>query len=282
MLFRTAAVLACLGLAKAVPTMVVDDAVAELISRQSPNQFRDKLPGCGEDPSYASRKSDYQISQGKKVPKVGKDDACGNKAGGKGHCWTEYWIVESEIEYNDWVNSGSAIDCNSTTRCSSTDIDLGQTCESYTVSKGEGGDWKVLDAGFEYKVFENWSLKASSSYSYKFDESKANAKTVCTSQSARNQCTWEDDECHQVWYAQRDVRLYGYSTRVCNSSTKQKDKPVQMNIQRSDGYWVRGMIDFSIRLPINKLVGCNAKCEALHYTDPKPTEAGRHPFNADW
>lgn len=98
---------------------------------------------------------------------------------------TEYYIVESEIEYNNWVNSGAAIDCNSTSRCSSTDIDLGQTCESHTVSHSDGGEWKILDVAIDGKIWEGWGLKAGNSVSYKWDNSKSDQKTVCTSQSAR-------------------------------------------------------------------------------------------------
>ncbi|KAI6083042.1 hypothetical protein F4821DRAFT_281377 [Hypoxylon rubiginosum] len=278
MLFKSTAVLACLAFAQAVPTTITEGTLTDLIARQGAEKFRDQLPGCGDDPTFAP-KSGYKKEQGKKVPKDGKDDAC-TTGHNSDHCWTEYYIVESEIEYNNWVNSGAAIDCNSTSRCSSTDIDLGQTCESHTVSHSDGGEWKILDVAIDGKIWEGWGLKAGNSVSYKWDNSKSDQKTVCTSQSARNQCTWEDDKCHQIWYAQRDARLYGYAMRVCNGKTDSKN--TQMNEQKSDGKWIRGMEDFSIRLPINKLVGCNAKCEEHNYPEPKPSEPGRHPFTADW
>ncbi|KAI0382383.1 hypothetical protein F5Y04DRAFT_45381 [Hypomontagnella monticulosa] len=278
MIFKTSIVLAYLSLAQAVPTLVTEETITDLISRQSADSFRDKLPGCGDDPSYA-KKSSYKKDQGQKVPKQGKDDAC-TTGHNSDHCWTEYYIVESEIEYNDWVNSGAAIDCNSTSSCSSTDIDLGQTCESHTVSHSDGGEWKILDMAIDGKIWDGWGLKAGGSVSYKWDNTKSDRKTVCTSQSARNTCNWKDHNCHQIWYAQRDARMYGYAMRVCNGGTKSKN--VQMNEKRGDGKWIRGMEDFSIKLPINKLVGCNAKCEDPHYNEPKPSEPGRHPFHADW
>ncbi|KAI2616775.1 hypothetical protein GGR54DRAFT_608849 [Hypoxylon sp. NC1633] len=278
MLFTTAAIFACLSVVQAAPTVPVDGAVMDLITRQATSTFRDKLPGCGDDPSFAA-KSVYTKETGVKVPKQGSDDAC-TTGHNSDHCWTEYYIVESEVEYNNWVNSGAAIDCNSTTTCSSTDVDLGQTCESHTVSHSDGGEWKVLDMAIDGKIWEGWGLKAGTSVSYKWDNSKSDQKTVCTSQSARNSCTWQDDQCHQIWYAQRDMRLYGYAMRVCVGSTKSTN--VQMNEQKSNGRWIRGMEDFSIRLPINKLVGCNAKCEETSYSEPTPSEPGRHPFTADW
>ncbi|KAI1772143.1 hypothetical protein F4818DRAFT_189295 [Hypoxylon cercidicola] len=276
-----AGILACLSLVQAVPTSVAERDLTELVSRATPEQFRDQLPGCGDDPSYSTQKSGYKKDQGVKVPREGKNDACNDGSGNSaGHCWTEYWIVESEVEYNNWVNTGSAIDCKSTSRCTSTDIDLGQTCASYTVSHSDGGEWKILDVAVDGKIFKDWGLKVGGSISYKWDNTKANQQTACTSQSARNQCSWEDDKCHQVWYAQRDVRLHGYAMRVCNGKNKKGDS--QMNEQRADGKWVRGMEDFSFRLPINKLVGCNGWCEQTTYPEPVPEEPGRHPFTADW
>ncbi|KAI6082496.1 hypothetical protein F4821DRAFT_281790 [Hypoxylon rubiginosum] len=269
-----ATILACLSLAHALPAL--SDEGMDLISmslREVPadDKFRDKLPGCGDDPSFATTKSVYKINQGVKVPRVDKKDA------------TEYWIVESEVEYNDWVNTGSAIDCKSTSRCTSTDTDLGQTCETITATHSDGGEFKYLDVAIDGKIFKDYGLKYGASLSYKWDNSKGTSQSVCTSQSARNQCSWEDDKCHQVWYAQRDVRLYGYAMRVCNGKDTSKPQNVQLNVQRdSDKKWIRGQQDFSIRLPINKLVGCNALCEATSYNEPIPEEKGRHPFTADW
>ncbi|XXH01790.1 hypothetical protein Hte_008151 [Hypoxylon texense] len=275
MLFRSTAILAGLALVQAVPTAITEGTLTDLTSRQAVEKFRDTLPGCGDDPSFAP-KSGYKKEQGVKVPKNGKDDAC-TTGHNDDHCWTEYYIVESEVEYSNWINSGSAIDCNSTSRCSSTDIDLGQTCESHTVSHSDGGEWKLLDVAIDGKIWAGWGLKAGNAVSYKWDNTQSDQKTVCTSQSARN---WEDDKCHQIWYAQRDIRMHGYAMRVCNGGTKSKN--VQMNEQKSNGKWIRGMADFSIRLPINKLVGCNAQCEQTKYPEPIPSEPGRHPFTADW
>ncbi|KAI2628532.1 hypothetical protein GGR54DRAFT_348492 [Hypoxylon sp. NC1633] len=287
MFTTTAAVLACIGLATAAPTLNFNasdyEFGSQLLARQEPDQFRDLLPSCDVDPSYATVKSAYDITQGLKVPQPeGEDDPC-TKGSRGGACWHEYFIVEAEVEYNDWANSGSAIDCASTSRCSSTDVDLGQSCESWATTNGHVHDFKPLDFGFENKVWETWTLKASAAYSYKLDYSETNRETICTSTSARNQCSWDnDDKCHQIWFAQRDVRLYGYVARVCQKSTSKKDKPVQMNTQRADGLWVRGQIDFSLKLPVNKLVGCNALCQDNEYPDPKPNEAGRHQFFAEW
>lgn len=87
MLFKSTAILAGLALVQAVPTTITEGTIMDLISRQnSADKFRDTLPGCGVDPSYATDKSSYKIEQGVKVPKQGSDDAC--TSGHKGsHCW---------------------------------------------------------------------------------------------------------------------------------------------------------------------------------------------------
>lgn len=62
------------------------------------DKFRDKLPGCGDDPSFATTKSVYKINQGVKVPRVDKKDACdkgnGNSAG---HCWQVTLILHLRV-----------------------------------------------------------------------------------------------------------------------------------------------------------------------------------------
>ncbi|KAH9907216.1 hypothetical protein F4778DRAFT_799554 [Xylariomycetidae sp. FL2044] len=282
---------ALLGLSTAAPSPITDEDV-ELISRSfsprdaGPNNqefYRDYVPPCDEDPSYVdiSHKSKHTRGDGKKLPKDGKDDMC-TTGHNSDHCWTEYWFTETEIEYDNWSNSGAAIDCKSTSSCSSRDVDLKQTCTSMTKSKGETADWKAFDIGFEGKVWKDWSFKASDSFSYKWDHGETNGTTICTTAAAYNTCTWEDEECHQVWYATRNVRVYGYVARICNGKGK-GGSMLNEELKDGSGKWIRGMADMSFLVPINKQVGCNAKCDSQKYTDPKPSEqGGRHAFEADW
>ncbi|KAI0179901.1 hypothetical protein GGR52DRAFT_217909 [Hypoxylon sp. FL1284] len=278
MIFKNAAVLACVGLAQAMPAQT---DVADLESRAGvvkvDQKFRDALPGCDFDPSYGG-KSGYMQGNGVKVPKDGKDDAC-TTGHNSDHCWTEYWIVEAEVEFSEWTNSGSSIDCKTTSTCSSADIDLGQTCDTHGNASSSGGEWKIIDAAIEGKVWDDKvGLKLGMGGSYKVDNQDNKAHMTCTSESARNQCTWNDQGCHQIWYAQRDARLYGYAVRVCNGKTNGK---TQMNEQRGDGKWVRGMQDFNFKLPINKAVGCGADCRDVNYKEPKKSEPGRFQFHAE-
>lgn len=85
MLFKSTAVLACLAFAQAVPTTITEGTLTDLIARQGAEKFRDQLPGCGDDPTFAP-KSGYKKEQGKKVPKDGKDDAC-TTGHNSDHCW---------------------------------------------------------------------------------------------------------------------------------------------------------------------------------------------------
>jgi hypothetical protein len=55
---------------------------------------------------------------------------------------------------------------------------------------------------------------------------------------------------------------------------------VQQQTQNKNGRWVRGQAEFSIALPINRLVGCNARWEDLTYNEPLPNEGtSRVPFD---
>lgn len=86
-------------------------------------------------------------------------------------------------------------------------------------------------------------------------------------------CTWDDKKCHQVWYADRVMRVWGHAQRVCTD----KGSGTQQSTKRGD-QWVRGQAGFETTLPINKLVGCGGLCNELKYKDPKPANEGRHPY----
>jgi intracellular sulfur oxidation DsrE/DsrF family protein len=38
---------------------------------------------------------------------------------------------------------------------------------------------------------------------------------VCTIETGSVTCNWDDKGCHSIWYAQRNMRLFGYLARVC-------------------------------------------------------------------
>ncbi|KAK9781168.1 hypothetical protein SCAR479_04989 [Seiridium cardinale] len=253
-----------------------------LATRNSPS-YKDFVPGCStdEDPSFMDAyPGTYKIDQGQKLPKSGKDDLC-TKGSGDDHCWNEYWIVEGAIEYANWVNTGSAIDCQSTQTCSSANVNMNQTCNSIGHSTSNGFDLKILEANFEFaKLNSGAGFGLSSGVTYSHSDVSSTESTLCSSDGATNTCTWNDGKCHQVWFAQRNIRLYGYYTRVCNGNAK---KTVQQpkDTKNKNGKYVRGMWDYDFVLPINKLVGCNAACSDTKYTEPTPPTESKQPFSAE-
>lgn len=87
MLLKTTVVLVCLSLAQAVPTLVSEDEITSLVSRQAAiEKYRDVIPGCKDDPSFETTKSKFKKEQGVKIPKSGKDDQC-TSGKGDNHCW---------------------------------------------------------------------------------------------------------------------------------------------------------------------------------------------------
>ncbi|KAI0008328.1 hypothetical protein F4779DRAFT_641986 [Xylariaceae sp. FL0662B] len=253
---------------------------SDVVERADAGQFRGKVPGCSkdEDPSYVIPKtSKYKIDRGVKVPKQGKDDAC-TSGHHDDHCWNEYWMVESEVEFNNWENTGSAIDCKGTSDCRAADINITQSCTTNTHSKSKAGEVK-LELAFEGTVpLRDGRVKAGVGGGPKIEKSKSKGTTMCISNQSSNICVWDDQKCHQVWSAQRNLRVYGYTTRVCTGKTKKK---VQQQTKNGKGHWVRGQSDFSILLPINKLVGCGALCKDQSYKEPKPRSEGKKPFSVE-
>ncbi|EXL67137.1 hypothetical protein FOPG_16717 [Fusarium oxysporum f. sp. conglutinans race 2 54008] len=269
-------VLACLGLVAAMPAKrepmderavkaVLDgveargETVDQLIKRVDPKVYRDEIPDC----------SNYAVDQGVKLPKDGKDDACttGNNAD---HCWTEYYFVESAIEYSGWQNSGAAIDCRTTSSCNSDSAIASQTCTAHTKTWSNGVDWQIVEAKLE-KVVPDTSNKVSLGSNVKYQHSDVQGDTtqICTTDRTTNRCTWDDQACHQVWYADRTKRIWGHMSRVCVGKTSET---VQQQTKNKNGRWVRGQAEFSIALPVNRIVGCNAKCEDLTYNEPLPNQ----------
>ncbi|KAI0839544.1 hypothetical protein F5Y06DRAFT_303218 [Hypoxylon sp. FL0890] len=251
----------------------------ELMKRVDLNSFTDKLPSCSDDPSWAPLTTNYKVNQGVKIPRVGNHDACdgGKKAD---HCWTEYWLVEAEIVYENWENSGAAIDCRTTARCGSQDVATNQSCTTIGSSDSKGYSGQMIDLAFELAIpgTDTAKIKLGTAHSYNTQHSQSNSMTMCTTSSSDNTCFWDDQKCHQVWFAQRNRRLYGYAARVCEGKTNSK---VQQQTQDKNGHWVRGLLDFNFQMPINKIIGCAALCSDQNYVSPKPDNSGPVPLEVD-
>ncbi|KAL6399782.1 hypothetical protein AUP68_17189 [Ilyonectria robusta] len=255
------------------------ESLDSLIKRIDPKIYRDEIPDCStEDPSFMiPKQTGYSVDQGVKLPRMGNNDACTTGHNGD-HCWTEYWLVESAVEYTSWQNSGAAIDCKSTSSCNSNVAQLRQSCTSYTRSSSNGVDYKILDASLAYAIPNTAAtVTFGSSINYQHTDVSSDTSMICTTDSTTNQCNWEDQACHQVWFADRTKRIWGHMDRVCVGTT---DAAVQQQTLNANGRYVRGQAEFSIAIPINHIVGCNALCSDQTYSEPIPTDGTvRMPFD---
>ncbi|KAG9231471.1 hypothetical protein BJ875DRAFT_486979 [Amylocarpus encephaloides] len=238
-----------------------------------------KIPECKDDPSYAiPKKTGYSINQGYKVPKIGSKDACDNGyLLKKDRCWTEQWWVETEIVFENWKNTGFAIDCAKTSSCSTTTIDLGQTCTSHSVSNDNGFE-QGIEGKLEFAIASGGKFTIGTNPKYSYKHSEGDTSTICTSESSQARCTFDDEKCHSVWSAQRNMKIHGHLQRVCYRGNDSNG--IQQNTKRDDGTYVRGQLGYSFTYPINKMVGCAALCGDQTYPDPTPAEGnGREPLS---
>lgn len=197
------AALSCLSLTAAMPALreamderavqnIIDDLVLhgetvdDLIKRIDPKIYRDEIPNCDEeDPSYHIPKhTGYAVDQGVKLPRDGDNDACTTGTGAD-HCWTEYFFVESAIEYSSWQDSGSAIDCRGTSMCHSDISQLGQHCVAHMNTHSNGVDWQIVEGKLEYSV-PNTQAKVSvgSNVKYQHTDVEGETTTVCRTDSS--------------------------------------------------------------------------------------------------
>ncbi|EWY81981.1 hypothetical protein FOYG_14110 [Fusarium oxysporum NRRL 32931] len=200
------------------------------------------------------KQTGYGVDQGVKLPKSGKDDAC-ITGHNDDHCWTEYWFVESAVDHPDWTELHFLL-----------------------LFFSNGIDYKILDGALEFAI-PNTEAKVSlgSSINYQHTDVDGTTTMICTTDSTTNTCQWEDQDCHQVWFADRTKRIWGHMDRVCVGKT---DVEVQQQTLNANGRYVRGQAEFSIAIPVNHIVGCNAKCSDLTYSEPIPSDGTvRVPFD---
>ncbi|SCO91271.1 uncharacterized protein FRV6_15399 [Fusarium oxysporum] len=223
------------------------ETLESLVKRINAKVYREDIPDCNkEDPSFMiPKQTGYGVDQGVKLPKSGKDDAC-TTGHNDDHCWTEYWFVESAVEYSSWQNSGAAINWKSTSSCNSNVAQIRQSSTSYSYSSSNGIEYKILDGALEFAI-------------------------------PNTEAKWEDQDCHQVWFADRTKRIWGHTDRACVGKS---DVEVQQQTLNAKGRCVRGQVEFSIAIPVNHIVGCNAKCSDLTYSEPIPSDGTvRVPFD---
>lgn len=247
------------------------DKLLKLAKRALIEDFVGKIPGCYDDPSnLGTPKPNYAVNQGVRIPKTkgANDDACGSGHNGD-HCWTEYYLVEAAVEFFSWAKTGSPVNCSAgpNDSCSSVST-LAQSCTTTGTTSSEGYDWKIIEGSLKLGVNSlknRVEVAAGGTYSKIWTTTDHHLTKVCQQESPSATCTWNNDSterrnlCHQLWYADRVMHVWGQAQRVCNKCGNADT--VQQ--QTGDGkVCVRGQEGFDYRLPINKLVFCDGACNS--------------------
>ena len=243
------------------------DILKALAKRTSISDYKNHLPGCSsaDDPSYAPQKPGWEINAGVKVP-LEDHETCYDGS----TCWNDWLLVEAAVEYVSWQPAGGAITCDGTKTCSSAETNIKQSCSTVGTTESSGFDHKVIEGALSFdfgSAAYRGGLEASMAYTITKSTTDYNLNQVCSSSQSTQTCQWEPDtsegadNCHQVWYADRILHVWGQAQRMCKKSTK---GAVQQNTRIEDKLWVRGQKEFDFVLPINKLVHCNGKCSDSH------------------
>lgn len=271
--------------------------------RATLRDYHGLIPSCSwdDDPSNPSTgyQSPYNENEGVKIPKMDPngDDQC-TTGHDRHHCWTEYYLVEAAIEYIDWQPTGSTAFCSEEagSSCGIDVTSLQSSCTTIGTTKSNGWDQKLADVSVGLSVgveFAGVSMSGEKGYSYSYSKSSSVAETDmlqrCASETATVHCSWKrpdklteenknDDLCHQVFYADRIVHVWGQAQRACSGCD-------------GSGHWrddskscVRGRKGFDFRLPLNKLVYCNGKCNTTDPGKARPPNGDRQKYQppADW
>lgn len=262
--------------------------IRDLIKRESIADYPGKIPGCSaeDDPSNVETpRPGWPVNHGYKIPKDGKDDACTTGHGGD-HCWTEYFLVEGAVEYFDWQPASSALSCSAAAQssCSVTLGNMQQSCSTTGTTSTKGLDWKIIDYSFTgtYNIpaLGSVSLNLGGSVTKTDSQTNHDLTQVCRQETTSVTCTWTNTDnqpkelCHQTWFADRVLHVWGQAQRTCNKCTK---RDVQQNT--GDGkVCVRGQKEFEFRVPINKLLNCDGRCGDNESGLDKPPNGPRGPY----
>ncbi|KAM0342521.1 hypothetical protein ACHAPU_009495 [Fusarium lateritium] len=272
------------------------DEVLKHAKRSSIRDYAGKIPGCdsADDPSNVGTPiPGWPVNHGLKIPKDGNDDKCtsGHNAD---HCWTEYYLVEAAIEYFSWTKSGSAVNCpaEAGSSCSLAITSLQQSCATTGTVDTNGWDYKIFEISLGGHLAPtgkalSGDVSGSTGLTHSWASSNYDLRQTCTTDTAAVTCTWTNpdgvkkDLCHQIWYADRVAHIWGQAQRVCNKCTA--DGNVQQNT--GDGnVCVRGQKEFEFRLPLNKLVHCDGRCDTEDPGLNIPANGDRMPYDSvqDW
>jgi hypothetical protein len=120
---------------------------------------------------------------------------------------TEYWLIQGQIRYTNWQNTGkihgqnhiftfkqmsicqsalltmyvgAAIDCGTTSQCSSSFATINQTCTTFTSSSTNGFDWKIIDLSVQLGE-DSGMVNAGASWTFSHSDTTTNSHQACTS-----------------------------------------------------------------------------------------------------
>lgn len=121
---------------------------------------------------------------------------------GQMSCHTEYYLAGYEAWYDSYVPVVDQFNCNSTTSCTSTDINAKQTCvtNSFGASDAIGITVKdeILGSGID----------VSNTFTISYDH----AIQSCNTATMSNACTWAGG-CHSVYYSPSMMTYFGYTVQ---------------------------------------------------------------------
>jgi hypothetical protein len=221
------------------------------------------LPGCSksdqgksdnQDPTWATGTSNYTDGEG---VNVGNDCTTGHNSN---HCWTDYFLVGTTVSYDNWYEAIGDINCSQNGTCAQAISQLQQTCKSTEWSVSE-----TISTEFEFEIVKvGLSVTVTAGQTYQ----------SCNGNTTMETCTWTDGGCHSVWAAQRVTNAHGYTRRSCVSPTSDTNANMPNSPKRSDGFYTRGMMDFSVPLSDGNSISCDGQCGSTYNPGPLPAVPG--------
>ncbi|KAL9561400.1 hypothetical protein ACKAV7_014755 [Fusarium commune] len=122
-------------------------------------------------------------------------------------------------------------------------------------------------------------------------ESAVESTSICNSNVAQigqgctsHTRTWSNGVDWKIVDASIDLAIPNSEAKITLGSSVNYQhtdlNEVQQQTKNAKGRYVLGQAEFSIAIPVNHIVGCNAKCSDLTYNEPIPTDGTvRVPFD---
>jgi hypothetical protein len=201
------------------PTALLSTLLATLSAATPISSAPNHALATRDNPQYQSGQGTYTDGQGTYVT----SDSVHHYASGT-KCWTDYYVVNHGIIYDDWKQASDKIYCTGTSLCTLNQMSGVQTCETWSVGV-EGG----VEAGiFNFGVSLGYDLQK------------------CHVAQDIKACNWNDGGCHVVWTRQQLLAQEGYARRRCDDGS---------------GDYTAWLQDFKYTAPTEHAdYGCGSKC----------------------